>query len=43
LTVIEIFYVGVVTMLGRRMGWSVPTGVIHPSPEEEAAEVEPGS
>jgi len=24
--------------LGRREGWSVHTGVIHPSPEEEEAE-----
>jgi hypothetical protein len=37
LTVVEVIYVGVVTALGRREGWSVHTGVIHPSPEEEAA------
>jgi hypothetical protein len=36
LTVVELLYVGVVTALGRREGWSIPTGVIHPSPEEEA-------
>lgn len=37
LTVVEVVYVGAVTALGRREGWSVHTGVIHPSPEEEAA------
>ncbi len=37
LTVVEIVYVGIVTALGRREGWSIPTGVLHPSPEEEAA------
>ena len=42
LTVVELLFVGVVTALGRREGWSVHTGVIHPSPEEEAAEDEPG-
>jgi glycosyltransferase 2 family protein len=36
LTVVELIYVGLVTALGRREGWSIPTGVIHPSPEEEA-------
>ena len=36
MTVVEIVYVGMVTALGRREGWSIPTGVIHPSPEEEA-------
>jgi hypothetical protein len=36
-TVVEILYVGIVTALGRREGWSIHTGVIHPSPEEEAA------
>ena len=36
-TVVEILYVGIVTALGRREGWSMHTGVIHPSPEEEAA------
>jgi glycosyltransferase 2 family protein len=38
LTVVELIYVAVVTALGRREGWSVHTGVLHPSPEEEAAE-----
>jgi hypothetical protein len=37
LTVAELIYVGIVTLLGRREGWSIPTGVIHASPEEEAA------
>jgi hypothetical protein len=27
-------------LLGRREGWSVHTGIIHPSPEEEEAAVE---
>ncbi|HET7589421.1 MAG TPA: hypothetical protein VFK14_04455, partial [Solirubrobacterales bacterium] len=36
-TVVEVLYVGIVTALGRREGWSIPTGVIHASPEEEAA------
>jgi glycosyltransferase 2 family protein len=37
LTVVEVIYVGIVTVLGRREGWSIPTGVLHPSPEEEQA------
>jgi uncharacterized membrane protein YbhN (UPF0104 family) len=37
LTVVEVLYVGIVTLLGRREGWSIPTGVLHPSAEEEAA------
>jgi glycosyltransferase 2 family protein len=37
LTVVELLFVGVVTALGRREGWSIPTGIVHPSPEEEAA------
>jgi glycosyltransferase 2 family protein len=36
LTVVELVYVGLVTALGKREGWSIPTGVIHPSPAEEA-------
>ena len=36
MTVVELAYVGLVTALGRREGWSVATGVIHPSPEEQA-------
>jgi hypothetical protein len=38
MTVVELIYVGAVTALGKREGWSIPTGVIHPSAEEEAAE-----
>jgi hypothetical protein len=38
MTVGELIYVGAVTALGRREGWSIHTGVLHPSPEEEAAE-----
>jgi hypothetical protein len=38
LTLAELIYVGGVTALGRREGWSVHTGIIHPSPEEEEAE-----
>jgi hypothetical protein len=37
MTVVEIVYVGAVTALGRREGWSVHTGVLHASPEEEEA------
>ena len=40
LTVVEVLYVAAVTALGRREGWSIPTGVIHASPEEEAAEAD---
>ncbi len=36
----ELIYVGAVTALGRREGWSIPTGILHPSQEEEAAEQE---
>lgn len=35
LTVVELVYVALVTALGRREGWSIPTGVLHPSPQEE--------
>lgn len=38
LTLAELIYVGAVTALGRREGWSVHTGIIHASPEEEQAE-----
>jgi hypothetical protein len=37
LTLVEVAYAGAVTGLGRRQGWSIHTGVFHPSPEEEAA------
>lgn len=33
----ELLYVAGVTALGRREGWSVHTGILHPSAEEEAA------
>jgi len=35
LTVVELIYVAAVTALGRREGWSIHTGVLHASPEEE--------
>jgi len=38
LTVVEVLYVVGVTAMGRREGWSIHTGVIHPSAEEKAAE-----
>ncbi|MEX0973221.1 MAG: lysylphosphatidylglycerol synthase domain-containing protein [Solirubrobacterales bacterium] len=34
-TVFEVLYVILVTALGRREGWSIPTGIVHPSQEEE--------
>lgn len=37
LTVVELIYVAAVTALGRREGWSIHTGVLHPSPEEAEA------
>jgi hypothetical protein len=37
MTIGELIYVGGVTLLGRRMGWTMPTGILHASPEEEAA------
>ena len=42
LTVVEVGIAAAVTALGRRQGWSIHTGVFHPSPEEEAAETEGG-
>ncbi|HEX2393078.1 MAG TPA: lysylphosphatidylglycerol synthase transmembrane domain-containing protein [Solirubrobacterales bacterium] len=42
MTVAEIIYVAFVTALGRRHGWSVATGILHPSPEEQAAGPEVG-
>lgn len=38
LTVVELVFVAGVTALGRREGWSIPTGVLHPSPEEKATD-----
>jgi hypothetical protein len=43
LTVTELMYVGAVTALGRREGWSIPTGILHPSPEEEKAGPDAGA
>ncbi|MGN6254833.1 MAG: lysylphosphatidylglycerol synthase domain-containing protein [Solirubrobacterales bacterium] len=40
MTVAELLYVAVVTALGRREGWSIHTGILHASPEEEAAKTE---
>jgi glycosyltransferase 2 family protein len=37
MTVGELIYVAGVTVLGRRMGWTIHTGILHASPEEEAA------
>jgi hypothetical protein len=34
----ELIYVALVTLMGRREGWSIQTGILHPSPEEEEAE-----
>lgn len=42
MTVGEVIYVGAVTALGKREGWSVHTGVLHPSPEEQEAGLEAG-
>lgn len=38
LTVVEIVYVAIVTAMGRREGWAIHTGVLHPSAEEAEAE-----
>jgi hypothetical protein len=43
LTVVEVIYVGIVTALGKREGWSVPTGVLHASPEEQVAGPDSGA
>jgi hypothetical protein len=40
MTVGELLYVAAVTALGRREGWSIHTGILHPSPEEEEAPVD---
>ncbi|HEY1854362.1 MAG TPA: lysylphosphatidylglycerol synthase domain-containing protein [Solirubrobacterales bacterium] len=42
MTVGELLYVAMVTALGRREGWAVHTGILHPSPEEEEAGLEAG-
>jgi hypothetical protein len=41
LTVVELIYVAAVTALGRREGWSIPTGILHASPEEQASDAQP--
>lgn len=38
LTVAELMYVAAVTVIGRRQGWSVATGILHPSQAEREAE-----
>jgi hypothetical protein len=38
LTVAELMYVAAVTVIGRSRGWSVATGILHPSPAELEAE-----
>jgi hypothetical protein len=35
MTVGELIYVAGVTVIGRRQGWTIPTGILHPSPEEQ--------
>ncbi len=42
MTVGELLYVAAVTTLGRREGWSIHTGILHPSPEEEKAGIDAG-
>ncbi|MGH2937579.1 MAG: lysylphosphatidylglycerol synthase domain-containing protein [Solirubrobacterales bacterium] len=37
MTVGELIYVGGVTAIGRRQGWSIHTGILHPSKEEQEA------
>jgi hypothetical protein len=41
MTVGELIYVAAVTALGRREGWSIPTGILHPSPEEQEDGTDP--
>ncbi len=40
MTVTELMYVGIVTAMGRREGWSVHTGILHPSQEEQEMSTE---
>lgn len=42
LTVAELLYVAAVAALGRREGWSIATGILHPSKEEREAGMEAG-
>lgn len=37
-TVVEVAYVALVTALGRRQGWTIHTGILHATPEEEGVE-----
>lgn len=39
-TVAELMYVGTVTVVGRRQGWTIPTGILHASPAEREASTE---
>jgi glycosyltransferase 2 family protein len=43
MTVAELIYVAAVTALGRREGWSIHTGILHPSAEEQEAGPEAGA
>ena len=40
MTVGEVIYVAGVTAIGRRKGWSIHTGILHPSKEEQEASTE---
>jgi glycosyltransferase 2 family protein len=40
MTVGELIYVAGVTAIGRRQGWTIHTGILHPSPEEQEASTE---
>ncbi|OJU83775.1 MAG: hypothetical protein BGO11_13790 [Solirubrobacterales bacterium 70-9] len=40
MTVAELIYVALVTVVGRRQGWTIHTGILHPSPEEAEASTE---
>jgi uncharacterized membrane protein YbhN (UPF0104 family) len=40
MTVAELIYVALVTAIGRRKGWSIHTGILHPSQEEQEASTE---
>jgi uncharacterized membrane protein YbhN (UPF0104 family) len=39
-TVAELLYVAVVTAIGRRQGWTIHTGILHASAEEQEASAE---
>jgi uncharacterized membrane protein YbhN (UPF0104 family) len=43
MTIGELIYVGAVTALGRREGWSIHTGILHASEEEQEAAAEAGA